>query len=295
MNKGDKLIFMYHDSPAEIRWGVGFYLFKLTEGQDQLRHHVITSNESVVGAAASYEVISEQMKNDAVHHRDVIFISGDSIQPYSPSLENEVLHVCKFFNDRYEEYELYYSDLQKICKNIESFETSRIRLVSHYYYSKVRYYIIKIANIFLLPFKILTFEVRSIFGMYSEYIARVTALKRREKKRNPLIPRSDDEKKKYDAETTELEISKDKAREALLTSNRAILGFMLAIITFYGTQYFFKRNEIVLNERITILQKENQMMKEDLNFNKHRLIDKQNENDMLRKKVGELSGNKGSK
>jgi hypothetical protein len=110
--------------------------------------------------------------------------------------------------------------------------------------AKLRFIANQFFNIAIYPvLGIFFFDVFLIFQLHGEYRQAAEDVKRKKRQlsnRNPLITTTEDEVRN-DRHELEAFIQKyETVRSTLLKSNRAIIGFILAVITFLGSQFFSK-------------------------------------------------------
>ena len=292
MNKGDKIIYTYFYHPFDIGFEIGYYLFSDT--QQEGRYHFVTTNQSLVEKVMDDDMLLSSLEKGTVNKKNIAKVFEYNIRPFSQVLAKKTEQTYSFFESHKDEFELFLSissepkRLRKYYMKIEKFSLSYPRIVLDYYFAKSRYYFRKITDYVLLPFRIITFEIRSVFTLYKEYTERETALRNREKNENPLAYHTEDEERIISVEINELRKSKETAREVLLKSNRAIIGFVLAIIAFSVPYCFSKRTELLLNERINNFQRENQFLKEEAKSLNSQLMEQQRANNLLQKKIEDM-------
>ena len=264
MNKGDKVIYTYFYHPFDIGYGTGYYLFSLNKRQHEEPYHLVTSNQSLVEKIVDYDYYLSSV-DGAVDAKVVFYVYEYNIRPFSKILAKRTEQTYSFFKSHYSELELLLfssSDpkrFRQYYSKIEKYSLSYPRIVLNYYRRKI-------LNTLCLPLKIITFDLSSVFTFYREYIDSEAAFKNEERKLS-LAPA--DVQKRRKAEISELIAFAEGKRETFIKSNRAIIGYAVAIITLLVTtclQFSSNKMELMLNERINVLYRENQSLKEEANY-----------------------------
>lgn len=292
MNKGDKVIYTYFFHPFDIGYGTGYYLFPLNKRQHESPYHLVTSNQSLVEKIIDYDLFLSLKDNGTVNEREVCYVYDYNIRPFSEVLAKKTEQTYSYFESHKKEFESFLSlsadpkCLRRYYEKIEKYSLSYPRIVLDYYSLRFRYHLRKIVNPIFLPFKIITFEICSVFTLYREYTESETARKNEERKLNPLD--TEDVKKRKNVKINELRASAESRREIFIKSNRAIIGYAVAIISLLvtiGLQCYSNKIGLILNERINVFQRENQTLKEETRYLNRQIADQQRENILLKKRI----------
>lgn len=288
MEKGKKII--YTNSFPNFEFGVGYYLFPIAE--DPIYDHLVTINQDLLYKITDPVTFVFMHKNGTLPFGEVKYVADAHIRPFSEKLERALRKNYSFVEARLNEYKLYFPKYWEVFKKLEQFELSFTRLVFVYYIAKLRFLLQRFFNKVIYPvLGIFLFDFWLIFQLHAEYRKASNDLKnkkRRLENRNPLIPTSEEELRKEKVEIQELSQKLETVRSNLLRSNRAIIAIVLAIITFLGTQYFAKKTELLLNDRINIIQREKQSIKESENDMRQQITRMQNEKETLLKTIEDL-------
>ncbi len=292
LDKGTKLIYL--KTEPSLVFGVAYYLFPLVE--DPIYNHLLVSDKDLIEKITDPNTFIEMHKRGDIPFGSIIYVNDRDIRPFSETAQKRLTKRFAFIQARSAEFKAYFPKSWSVLKKMSQFDYAFGKVIMIYYFAKTRFASTQFFNKAIYPvIGIFFFDLILIFRLHGEYrqaIADLNRKKQRLETRNPLVPRSEDEDRKDKLELETLSQKLDAVRSNLLRSNRAIITVLLAGFTLLGTLYFSKRTELMLNERITTLQKENLLLKQNEKDIRQQIATLQSEKAALTKVQQKIRTNK---